>query len=61
MLKFKCSSVGFDCGFVAKGKTEEEILAQCAEHATKDHGMKPEDITSELKEKIKSNIRKSWF
>jgi predicted small metal-binding protein len=60
MLKFKCSSVGFDCKFVAKGKTEDEILAQCAAHATKDHGMKPEDITSELKEKIKSNIHKSW-
>jgi hypothetical protein len=26
-LKFKCSDVGFDCGFVAKGKTEDEILA----------------------------------
>jgi predicted small metal-binding protein len=61
MLKFKCSSVGFDCKFVAKGKTEDEILAQCAAHATKDHGMKPEDITSVLKEKIKSNIHKSWF
>jgi predicted small metal-binding protein len=61
MLKFKCSSVGFDCKFVAKGKTEDEILAQCAAHATKDHGMKPEDITSELKEKIKSNIHKSWY
>ncbi|MGI0055965.1 MAG: DUF1059 domain-containing protein, partial [Nitrosarchaeum sp.] len=21
MLKFKCKDVGFDCGFVAKGKT----------------------------------------
>lgn len=61
MLKFKCSSVGFDCGFVAKGKSEEEILAQCAEHAMKDHNMKPDDITAELKEKIKSNIHKSWF
>lgn len=61
MLKFKCKDVGFDCGFVAKGKTEDEILSQCATHATKDHNMKPEDITSELKEKIKSNIHKSLF
>ena len=61
MLKFKCKDVGFDCGFVAKGKTEDEILSQCASHATKDHGMKPEDITAELKGKIKSNIHKSWF
>lgn len=36
MLKFKCSSVGFDCGFVAKGKSEDDILAQCAAHAFKE-------------------------
>jgi len=61
VLKFKCRDVGFDCGFVAKGKTEEDILSQCAAHAAKDHGMKPEDITQELKDKIKSNIHKSLF
>jgi len=61
MLKFKCRDVGFDCGFVAKGKTADEILSQCAAHATKDHGMKPEDITLELKDKIKSKIHKSLF
>lgn len=26
-----------------------------------DHKMKPEDITDELKGKIKANIHKSWF
>ena len=56
MLKFKCSSVGFDCGFVAEGKTESDILSQCAQHAIKDHNMKPEDITPELQDKIKKNI-----
>ncbi len=61
MLKFKCSSVGFDCGFVAKGKSEEEILTQWAAHATKDHKMKPEEITPELQDKIKKNIHKSLF
>jgi predicted small metal-binding protein len=53
--------VGFDCGFIAKGKSEEDILTQCAVHATKDHNMKPEEITSELKDKIKKNIHKSLF
>ncbi|MDE1763656.1 MAG: DUF1059 domain-containing protein [Thaumarchaeota archaeon] len=61
MLKFKCKDAGFDCKFVAKGKTQEEILAQCASHATKDHSIKPEDITEELKEKIRKNTHKSWF
>jgi predicted small metal-binding protein len=60
-LKFKCRDVGFDCGFVAKGKTEDEILVQCAVHATKDHNMKPEEVTEELKNKIRANIHKSWF
>jgi len=61
MLKLKCKDVGFKCGFVAKGKTEDEIMQKAAEHAMKDHGMKPEDITPEMKEKVRSVIRKSWF
>jgi len=40
-------------------QTEDEILAQCAALATKDHNMKPEEITEELKDKIKSNIHKT--
>lgn len=61
MLKFKCSSVGFDCGFVAKGKTQDEILQQCAVHANEVHGIKPEDMTEELKNKIVANTKKSLF
>lgn len=60
-LKFKCSDAGFDCEFAAKGKTEDEILAQYATHATQGHKMKPEEINDELKSKIKANIHKSWF
>ncbi len=60
-LKFKCRDVGFDCGWTAKAKTEDEILAQCAAHATKDHNMKPEEITEDLKSKIRANIHKSIF
>jgi predicted small metal-binding protein len=61
MLKLKCKDAGFDCKFVAKGKTEEEIMQKAVEHAMKDHGMKPEDMTSEMKEKIRSHIHKSLF
>jgi predicted small metal-binding protein len=60
-LKFKCRDVGFDCEWTTKGKTEDEILAGCAAHVTKDHNMKPEEITDELKGKIRANIHKSWF
>jgi predicted small metal-binding protein len=61
VLKLKCRDVGFDCGWTTKGKTEDEILASCAAHATKDHNMKPEEITEDLKSKIRANIHKSWF
>jgi len=61
MLKFKCRDVGFDCSYTTKAKTEDEIMAQCAAHAAKDHDMKPEEITDELKSKIKANIHKTWF
>jgi len=36
-------------------------LVQCAAHATKGHNMKPEEVTEELKNKIRANIHKSWF
>ena len=61
MLKFKCKDVGFECEFVAKGKTEDEILSQCRNHAINDHGMKPEEITDDLRSQIKANIHKSLF
>ena len=61
MLKLKCKDAGFDCKFVAKGKTEDEIMQKAAEHAMKDHGIKPEDLTAEMKAKIKSLIHKSLF
>lgn len=51
----KCRDVGFDCGFVAKGNSEQEIMQQAAVHAQKDHGIRPEDITDDLKSKIRAN------
>ena len=61
MLKLKCKDAGFDCKFEVKGKTEDGIMNKAAEHAMKDHGMKPEDMTPEMKEKIRSLIHKSLF
>ena len=55
-MEFKCKDVGFDCGWSAKGNTEQEIMQQAAVHAQKDHGMKPEEITEELRNEIRANI-----
>ena len=50
-----CRDVGFDCGFVAKGETEEDILRQAAVHARSVHNIN--EITPEIAEKVKSTIR----
>lgn len=56
IMEMKCKDVGFNCDFVVKGNSEQEIMQQAAVHAQKDHGMKPEDITEDLKNKIRANI-----
>ncbi|GKS61186.1 hypothetical protein YTPLAS21_06440 [Candidatus Nitrosocosmicus sp.] len=59
MKTINCREAGFDCDLIVKGETEEEVLKNGMEHAKKDHNMKEEDMTSELKEKIRSIIRSS--
>jgi predicted small metal-binding protein len=51
------SEAGFDCDQVIRGEKEEEVMKKGAEHAMKDHGMKEEDITTEMKQKIRGVIR----
>jgi predicted small metal-binding protein len=50
-----CRDVGVDCDFEARGETQEEVLAQCAEHAKAEHGF--EEIPDELREKVVAAIR----
>lgn len=50
-----CRDVGVDCDFVAHGKTEQEVLQQCAEHARTAHGMS--EIPAELATKVRAAIR----
>jgi predicted small metal-binding protein len=57
MKTISCREAGFDCDHVVKGETEEDVMRNGAEHAMKVHGMKEEDITPEMKQKIKGLIR----
>ena len=59
MKTINCREAGFECDHVVKGETEEEVLKNGMEHAKKDHNVKEEDMTPEMKEKIKSIIRSS--
>lgn len=51
----RCADVVPGCQYVARGKDEDEVLAQAAEHAKKDHGF--ESIPDDVLEKVKSSIR----
>jgi predicted small metal-binding protein len=42
------------CQHVVRGETEEEVMRNAAEHA-KEHGIR--DVTPELMERVKTNIR----
>lgn len=55
-MEMKCRDVGYDCNYVVKGNSEQEIMQNAAAHAQRDHGMKPEDITEDLKSKVRANI-----
>jgi len=59
MKTLSCREAGFDCDYVVKGQTEEEILNSGKQHAIMDHGMKEEDCTPEFKEKLRPLIKDS--
>ena len=53
----KCSDVGVDCDFEIRGHTEEEILAQAAEHAKGCH--QGTQVTPALVKKLKAAIKET--
>jgi predicted small metal-binding protein len=57
MKTLSCREAGFDCDYVVKGETEEEILRGGEEHAISAHGMKKGDCTPEFKEKLRHSIK----
>jgi predicted small metal-binding protein len=57
MKTLSCREAGFECDYVVKGETEEEILRNGAEHAKRDHGMKDFEMTPEFEQKLKGLIR----
>jgi predicted small metal-binding protein len=59
MKSIMCREAGFDCDYVVKGETEDEVMQCGAEHAMKVHGMKENDISPEFKEKVRGLIRTS--
>lgn len=53
MKTLHCRDAGFDCEAVVRAETDEEVLAQAAQHAQQVHGV---TVTPELAAGIKSLI-----
>lgn len=54
MKTLNCRDAGFDCNAQIQAETEDEVLAQAADHASNVHGV---TVTPELSEGLKSLIR----
>ena len=55
MKVLNCKDVGFDCGFVARGSSEDEVLQQAAVHAEQEHGL--HDLSPEVVAQVRAAIR----
>jgi len=53
MKDFHCRDAGMSCDFVARGNTEEEVLARAGAHAQSVHKM---TVTPELTDRVKRLI-----
>ena len=57
-LSFACRDIGVACDFVARGETEEEVIAQAGKHAKEVHDytdaqLNDPEVQHEVKEAIK--------
>jgi predicted small metal-binding protein len=53
--ELRCRDLGMNCGFEAKGDTEEEVLRQASAHASSVHQIK--EMPPELAAKVRGAIR----
>jgi predicted small metal-binding protein len=54
--RIACRDVGLDCDHIIKVTIEEGFLKHAEEHYSEMHAIEPEEMTSEIKAKIKDNI-----
>lgn len=55
----RCSGVGLDCNCVIFGNSQERVVDKTISHMFEYHAINPEEMTSEMKWKIRENIRVS--
>lgn len=54
MKQFSCGAVVAGCTAVFEARSDEQILAQVADHARRDHGM--DQVPDEVAEQVRANI-----
>ncbi len=54
MKVFRCADLGFKCDWIARTKTEDELMKLIKEHAKKCHHLN--EISKEIVEKVRSVI-----
>ena len=55
---FSCKDVGVECPYVARGETEEELMADISKHAKEVHGYTEEQLKDpEMMKKVKDAIK----
>lgn len=53
-----CRDLGFDCSYVARGETMEELMADSATHGKEVHGYTDEQLNDpEMKKKIEAAVK----
>jgi len=55
-LYVRCSDVGLDCNCVILGMTEKRVMDETIIHMFEYHAIIHEEMTSEMKSKIRENI-----
>jgi predicted small metal-binding protein len=55
----RCSDVGLDCNCVIFGMSENKVMNETIVHMFEYHAIDPREMTSEMKLRIKQNIKAS--
>jgi len=56
MKRLTCRDVGLDCDYVILGDSNEEVASKAVNHAWEAHAISAEEMTSDMKTRIKENI-----
>jgi predicted small metal-binding protein len=55
----RCSEVGLSCNCIIFGRSERKVMDETIVHMFEYHAIDPKEMTSEMKSRIKQNIRAS--